>query len=604
MTLSRILLCTLVLSSLTLAPAAEFTRYDATARKLLARMTQDEKIGQMVQPDQEFIKSLDDIDKYHLGSVLSGGGSDPKSGNDLQSWTNLYNSIQQHALKSRLRIPLLYGIDTIHGNSNLLGAVIFPHHIGLGATRDAKLVEQIGRITAEETRATGINWGFGPCVTVPQDIRWGRSYEGFSDQPDIVKVLGAAETKGMQGVRLDDKLSILACAKHFAADGGTRFGTGIKDLMDHGDSQMDAATLKRIHLQGYITSIQAGVGSIMPSYNMWNGVRCSGSKELLTTILKGELGFDGFLISDYNAIDEIKAPSYKDQIEISTNAGMDMFMVPSKYAELYEDLKQLVAEGRVPQSRIDDAVIRILRVKIAMGMMDPKNSQLSDPALQKTFGSPEHRAVARQAVRESLVLMKNENHLLPLKKNAARIVVAGPSADNIGDQCGGWTIDWQGKTGNVTTGGTTVLQAIRNAVSKGTVVVTSKDGTDTQGATVGIVVLGERPYAEMNGDRKDLYLTPGESTAIANLKKAGILVVTVLFSGRPMFVEEEMAQSDAFIAAWLPGTEGAGVADVLFGDYKPTGKLSFTWPKATSTSLHLGNAGYQTLFKVGYGLSY
>lgn len=569
----------------------------------MAQMTLDEKIGQMLQPDQQYVKNIDDLETYHLGSVLSGGDSDPATGNDLKSWTDTYDRFQARALKTRLKIPLLYGVDAVHGHSNVLGAVMFPHNIGLGCTRDAALVREISRITAEEVRATGIQWAFAPCVTVPQDIRWGRSYEGFGETPDIVTPLGEASVHGLQLDDLSNPLGVLACAKHFAGDGGTKFGTGLNGKLDHGDDQIDEATFRRIHLPAYIKAIKAGAGTIMPSYNSWNGIKCSANKKLLTDILKNEFGFQGFLISDYNAIDEIPG-SFKDQIRISANAGMDMFMVPDKYARMFTLLKELVNENAVPMSRIDDAVARILRVKYAMGLMDPNRSQLADRSLQKNFGSPAHRKVARQAVRESLVLLKNDHKVLPISKTVARIHVAGKNADNIGNQCGGWTIRWQGQTGDVTPGGTTILQAVKNAVSKGTKVTYSLDGSGATGATVGLLVIGEKPYAEMMGDRTELSLDTEDLNALRNMKASGIPVAVFLLSGRPLFVDEVMGDADAWVAAWLPGTEGAGVTDVLFGDFKPMGKLSFTWPKSTSTSLHIGDSGYQPLFALGYGLHY
>jgi beta-glucosidase len=585
------------------AKPKSLSSFDPQAKALLGQMTLDEKIGQMTQAEQNELKDPADVENYFLGSVLSGGSSDPKEGNSIQAWTDLYDRLQARTKNSRLKIPLLYGIDAVHGHNNVLNAVIFPHNIGLGCTRNPKLIEQVNRVTAEEVRATGIQWAFGPCVTVPQDIRWGRTYEGFSEDPKLVKELAGPAVRGFQGSGLDDPLGVLACAKHYVADGGTSYGS-TKTGLDQGDSKMDEATLRKIHLQGYLTAIEAGVGTIMPSYSSWNGVKCSASKRLLTEILKDELGFQGFLISDYNAIDQI-AKDYKEAIGISINAGMDMVMVPTRYREYFNDLKALVNEGKVPMSRIDDAVLRILRVKFAMGMMDPKLSQLANRSLQKGFGSAEHRAVARQAVRESLVLLKNEgkvlplsNKVLPLSKKAARLHIGGKNADDLGNQCGGWTIDWQGKSGEVTTGGTTILKAIQNTVSKDTKVTFSKDGSGAQGATVGVVVIGETPYAEMKGDRADLALAPEDIAAVKNMKAAGIPVVVVVVSGRPLILGDVLAQAGAVVAAWLPGTEGQGVADVLFGDYKPTGKLSFTWPKA------VGQGTAAPLFAYGYGLKY
>jgi beta-glucosidase len=567
-------------------------------------MTLEEKVGQMTQPDHEAIKDPADVAKYFVGSVLSGGNSDPKEGNSFEAWRAMYNRYQQAAMSTRLGIPILYGVDAVHGHNNVLGAVVFPHNIGLGCTRNPELVQRISQITAKEVRATGIQWTFAPAVTVPQDIRWGRTYEGFSEDPELVKVLGEAATRGLQGSDLSAPLSVLACAKHFIADGGTKFGTGIDKKLDQGDSQMDEATLRKIHLPGYITAIKAGVGSIMPSYSSWNGVKCSASKRLLTEILKEELGFEGFLISDYNAIDQIDK-DFKKAVGISINAGMDMAMVPQRYAEYHRVLVELVNEGVVPMSRIDDAVTRILRVKFAMGMLDKSRSQLADPSLAASFGSPEHRQVARDAVAQSLVVLKNDRNTLPFTKTAKRIHVAGKNADDIGNQCGGWTVPWQGKSGEVTTGGTTILAAIKKAVSAGTSVTFSADGRGSEGADFGIVVIGETPYAEMQGDRADLALAKEDLAAVAAMKQAGIPVAVVLVSGRPLFVEEVLNQADAFVAAWLPGTEGGGVADVLFGDKKPNGKLSYSWPRAGSTlpvNMHTPNG--DPLFAYGAGLSW
>jgi len=582
------------------APGRGLAQFDSQVDRLLPTLSLDEKIGQMTQPDQSYLKKLDDIERYHLGSILSGGDSDPKSGNDLNSWTDLYDHYQSRALAAKPRIPLLYGVDAVHGHNNVIGAVIFPHNIGLGCTRDARLVERAARITAEEVRATGIQWAFAPCVTVPQDIRWGRTYEGYSESPEVVRELGAAAVRGLQGKSVDDPLSVAACAKHFVGDGGTTFGTGVDGHpLDQGDTRVDEATLRKIHLPGYITAIQAGAVTIMPSYSSWNGQKCSGHRKLLTDILKKELGFTGFLISDYNALDELQG-SRREQIAQSINAGMDMVMVPERYEEFFHTLRELVDKGEVPMERINDAVTRVLRVKFAMGLMDPNRQQLADRSLHKTFGSAEHRAVARECVRQSLVLLKNEKHLLPLAKNAARIHVAGKSADDLGNQCGGWTITWQGKSGSPTQG-TTILAAIRKS---GAQVTHSTDGSGAAGATVGIAVIGETPYAEMKGDRASLALEAEDVAVVDKMKSAGIPVVVVLISGRPMIIESALQKADAVIAAWLPGSEGDGVADALFGNHKPSGKLSFTWPSREATSLARNDPGYKTLFPLGYGLSY
>ena len=585
-----------------------FSAYDAEAKALLATMTLEEKVGQMTQAEQEKLTDVKDIQTYFLGSLLSGGSSDPKAGNSLQAWTEMYDGYQKQALQTRLKIPILYGVDAVHGHNNVLGAVVFPHNIGLGATRDPKLVEEIARLTAEEVRATGIQWAFAPCVAVARDERWGRTYESFSEDPSLVAELGTAAVRGLQGTDLKDPLRVLACAKHYVGDGGTSWNSAPHlaaqgARLDQGDTRLSEAELRRIHLAGYPAAIAAGVGSIMPSYNSWNGEKASGSKRLLTDILKTELGFEGFLISDYNALDQLPGDR-RAQVKQSINAGMDMVMVPEKYKEFYAALKDLAEKGEVPMARVDDAVLRILRVKIAMGLMDPARSSLADRSLQARFGSPAHREVARRAVRQSLVLLKNEKKTLPLSKTAKRIVVAGKNADDIGNQCGGWTIDWQGKSGPIVPGGTTILAALK-AAAKGGEVTFSADGTGATGADVGVVVVGEKPYAEFFGDREDLALDKDDLAAIANVKKAGIPVVVVVVSGRPLILGDALGQADAVVAAWLPGTEGQGVADVLFGDYKPTGKLSFTWPRTMAQiPINVGDAAYDPQFPFGFGLTY
>ncbi len=583
----------------------DFAVLDRRIEPLLANMTLDEKIGQMTQPDQDFLKDPADIENYFLGSLLSGGNSDPKEGNSLTAWTEMYERYQQRARRTRLRIPLLYGVDAVHGHNNVLGAVVFPHNIGLGCTHNPQLVQKIARATAIEVRATGIHWTFAPCITVPRDERWGRTYEGFSEDPELAGILGTAAVRGLQDSDLSNPLAVLSCAKHYLGDGGTTFGTAREGKgLDQGDTQVTEAELRRVHLSPYVPAIRAGTGSIMPSYSSWNGVKMSGNKYLLTDVLKGELGFEGFLISDYNAIDQI-TPDYKTAIKQSINAGMDMVMVPSNYRVFIQYLKELVEEGEVPMSRIDDAVTRILRVKCAMGLLDDDWSLPADRELHKLVGCAEHREIARQAVRESLVLLQNENDVLPISKQLGRVHVAGKNADDIGNQCGGWTIAWQGASGEVTPGGTTILSAIKNTVSPQTLVTYSKDGSGAAGADVGIVVIGETPYAEFEGDRADLSLAAEDLEAIANLKKDGIPVCVVLISGRPLILGGALDQSDALVAAWLPGTEGQGVADVLFGNFRPTGKLSFTWPRNTGQlPINLGDATYDPMFEFGFGLRY
>jgi len=550
--------------------APMFSQHDKQVDALLAQMTLDEKVGQMVQVDSAALQNKADVQKYFLGSVLSGGNSDPDTNNAAVGWLTFVTEFQKQALQTRLKIPLLYGIDAVHGHNNIDGATVFPHHIGLGATHDPKLVERAERVTAEEVAGTGIRWAFAPCVTVPQDARWGRTYEGYSDDPKLVSELGAAAVRGLQGKHLSaEPTSVLACAKHFIGDGGTTNG------IDQGNTICDEATLRKVHLPPYIAAIKAGVGSIMVSYSSWNGVKMHGNKHLLTDVLKTELGFRGFLVSDWAAIDQI-SPDYKHDIEQSINAGLDMIMIPNgpdkpnNYVEFITDLKALVGEGKVPAARIDDAVRRILRIKFQMGLFD---STATDPELTLEIGSQAHRAIARECVRKSLVLLKNERHLLPLSPKINRVVVVGVGADDLGMQCGGWTVDWQGRRGEVTHGGTTLLAAIRQAVSPATVVTFSPEASNVTNADVIIAVVGEPPYAEMKGDRSDLNLSAEDMALIACAKASGTPVVTVVFSGRPLVWNQALADSDAFVAAWLPGTEGQGMTDVLFGDYKFTGKM-------------------------------
>lgn len=569
--------------------------------ELISKMTLEEKIGQMTQVDYLVIKeNLGDIAKYSIGSILWGGSSDPKEITP-NGWSEAADQLQKLSQRSRLKIPLLLGIDAVHGHNNVDGAVIFPHNIGLGATRNPKLLEEIGHVTAKEIKGTGINWDFAPCVAVALNERWGRTYESFGEDPALVSMLGVAYVKGMQGKDLSDKNSTLACVKHYVGDGGTTNGK------DQGNTECDEETLRKIHMLPYVDAIKAGAKSIMVTYNSWKGEKLHGHKYLLTDVLKNELGFEGFLISDWAAIDQLPG-DYKSDIEQSINAGLDMVMIPRKlteqnnYRQFVTFLKELVDEGKVPLSRVEDAARRILKVKFELGVFD---NYLTDKNLTKKIGSKEHREVARDAVRQSLVLLKNENNVLPISKNIKNILVTGPGADDLGMQCGGWTISWQGSLGNVISGGTTILQAIKNTVSKGTNVTYSPDGSGAEGADVVIVVFGEKPYAEGKGDTSDVSLSDEKNKLVSKLKSAGVPVVTILLSGRPMIIQDALNNSDSFIAAWLPGTEGQGVADVLFGDFKPVGKLPHSWPRnMQQVPINIGDANYDPLFPYGYGLTY
>lgn len=586
------------ISTVVAADPGTAARVDA----LMKSMTLDEKIGQMTQVDYDAIKlNPADIEKYALGSTFWGGDSEPNSIKPL-AWAEICDAYQKLALKTKSKVPLIFGIDAVHGHNNVDGAVIFPHNVGLGATRNPKIVEQIGRATAVEMQGTGIQWDFAPCVAVARNERWGRTYESFGEDPALVKELGAAFVKGLQGDKLSDKTSALACVKHYMGDGGTTNGK------DQGNTEVDEATLRAIHLPGYVECIKAGALSIMASYNSWNGKKMHGNKYLLTDVLKNELGFRGFIVSDWAAIDQLDTNSYKNAILQSINAGIDMAMIPNapkqknNYVDFITSVKELVMGGKIPMSRIDDAVRRILTVKYEMGLF---KHPYRDPALLAEVGSKAHREIGRDAVRQSLVVLKNEKNILPLSKMSKSIVVAGKGADDIGMQCGGWTISWQGKSGNVSSGGTTILQAIKQTVSKNTAVTYSADGSGAVHADVGIVVVGEEPYAEMVGDRTDLHLSPTDVEVIERVRSAGIPVVVILLSGRPMIITEEIKKSQAFVAAWLPGTEGQGVADVLFGDYKPTGKLPRTWPKdMTQIPVPAKDKNVEPLFPYGFGLTY
>ncbi|MBK6913179.1 MAG: glycoside hydrolase family 3 C-terminal domain-containing protein [Ignavibacteriales bacterium] len=556
-------------------------------------MTLDEKIGQMTQVDRAYLKSIEDIKTYYLGSLLSGGGSAPED-NSPQGWADMYDDYQSIALQTRLKIPLIYGIDAVHGHNNVEGAVIFPHNIGMGCTRNPELVKQAAQITAAEVSGTGIDWTFSPCIAVALDERWGRTYESFSENAELVSIFSEAEVTGYQGDDLSAPGAILSCAKHFAGDGGTVNGD------DQGNTVCDETFLRTVHLPGYQSAINSGVGSVMASFSSWNGVKMHSNKYLLTDVLKTEFGFDGFLVSDWAAIDAIPG-DYKSDIEISINAGIDMVMVPDKYIEFITNLKELVNEGKISIERINDAVRRILNIKFKLGLFD---KPFTDRSFTTQIGSAEHREVARECVRQSLVLLKNENSFLPLSKTTGKILVAGKSADNLGYQCGGWTISWQGGSGDITTG-TTILEAIQNTVSTSTIVNYSEDGTDAENNDLAVVVIGETPYAEFDGDNNNPVISDEDLQTIANVKSAGIPFVIILISGRPLILGNVIDDCDAFVAAWLPGTEGQGVADVLFGDFAPTGKLSFSWAKSVSQiPINFGDANYDPLFPYGFGLTY
>ncbi|MEJ2355890.1 MAG: glycoside hydrolase family 3 N-terminal domain-containing protein [candidate division WOR-3 bacterium] len=523
---------------------------------LLSRMTMDEKVGQMIQAERASSGILDNISTYHLGSVLSGGGSTPYP-NTPENWMDMYDSLQSRAMSTRLGIPIIYGIDAVHGHNNAYGAVIFPHNIGLGCTRDSTLAEKIGEITAMELSATGLDWTFSPCISVARDERWGRTYESFGETPELAEMIGSAIVRGYQGDTLANSSSILACAKHYIADGGTTNG------QNTGNAEIDEETLREIHLPGYIKAIENDVGSIMISFSSWNGVKCHGHDYLIDTLLKQELGFEGFVISDWEGINQLEG-SFADKIENAINAGIDMAMEPYNYINFYNTLKNLVEQGNIDTNRINNAVRRILRIKFKMGLFE---RPYADRSLLDSIGTEAHREVAREAVRKSLVLLKKKDGILPLRKENINIFLAGEHADNLGYQCGGWTISWQGLSGDITIG-TTIREAIEQE---------APDAENLQVSTINL---------------------------IRNIKNAGLPVIVILISGRPMIIESIIPYSDAIIAAWLPGTEGTGIIDVLFGDYEPSGLLSHSWPaEMEDIPINFGDAIYAPLFEYGYGIT-
>jgi beta-glucosidase len=611
---------------------------EVRASELLHKMSLEQKVAQMIQAD---IRSVtpEDVRRYHLGSILNGGGAFPN--NDKHStvadWVSLADQFYDASMDTSQgapAIPIIWGTDAVHGHNNVIGATLFPHNVGLGAAHDPDLIQRIGQATAREVAATGIDWTFAPTVAVVRDSRWGRSYEGYSDKPDIVRLYAGRMVQGLQGTvgtgSFLDGNHILATAKHFIGDGGTNQG------IDRGNNRASERDLLAIHGQGYVAAIQSGVQTIMVSYNSWQGIKLHGHRHLLTDVLKSQMGFDGIVVSDWDGVDEVQGCS-KDRCAQAINAGIDMIMVPDQWKSFLQNTIAQVRAGDIPMSRIDAAVTRILRVKLRAGLFE-KGRPSSRPLASKTaeLGSPEHRALAREAVRKSIVLLKNDNCLLPLTPKA-NVLVAGDGADDIGKQSGGWTISWQG-TGNTNAdfpGATSIFAGIRQTVAAaGGTAVLSKDGSYQARPDVAIIVFGENPYAEWHGDLKSIeYQGPFDdghavdmqrpapevsvldelasgkahavpaakqpSAAAANqqpmapnadlallqrLRRSDIPVVAVFVTGRVRGVTPELEASNAFAVAWLPGSEGGGIADVLFRksdgavNFPFTGKLSYAWP--------------------------
>jgi beta-glucosidase len=590
---------------------------EAKITEIMSQMTLEEKVGQTIQADINFIKP-EDLKTYPLGSILAGGNSSPGQNERAtpDAWLKLADDYWRAALDrpTKAPIPLLFGIDAVHGHSNLVGATIFPHNVGLGATHDPDLIEKIGAATAAEMAAAGVDWTFAPTVAVARDKRWGRAYESYSENPADVAAYSGKMVEGLQGVGGGANGikpgHIMSTAKHFLGDGGTMDGK------DQGDAEMSEADLARIHGAGYPPAIEAGTLSVMISFSSWNGQKMAGNKRLITGALKQRMHFDGFTVTDWDAHRQLESCA-KDDCPEAMNAGVDMFMAPDSWKPMFENTLADVKAGTIPMSRLDDAVRRILRAKIKGGLFTlgaPLDRPLSGKWDQ--LGSPEHRAIARQAVRESLVLIKNENHTLPLDPGA-RILVTGSGANDIGKQAGGWTITWQG-TGNTRRdfpNGESIYEGISKAVEQaGGTATLSDNGFYKEKPDVAVVVIGEDPYAEFQGDRANLDYQTGDRTdleLIHKLKSQGVKVVTVFLSGRPLWTNPEINASDAFVEAWLPGTEGGGIADVIIGDlnkqprYDFKGKLTFSWPKtANQGPLNVGTVGYDPLFAYGYGLTY
>ena len=575
--------------------------------RLMARMTVEQKVGQLVQADISTITPLD-LKTYPLGSILAGGNSGP-FGNERATAADWHRLVNEYRTASSVpgangvAVPIIFGVDAVHGHSNLPNATIFPHNVGLGATHDPELIRRIGAATADEVSASGIEWTFAPTLAVPQDVRWGRSYEGYSSDPALVRSYARAMVEGLQGpLRRGIPVGahhVAATAKHFLADGGTFEGH------DQGDARIDEGTLISRHSAGYPSAIDAGALTVMISFSSWNGVKNHGNKSLITDVLKGRMGFEGLAVGDWNGHGQVAGCTVTD-CAAAVNAGLDLFMAPDSWKGLYGSLLREAKSGAIPMARIDDAVRRILRVKAKLGLLTPHVERSLDP---NRIGSPAHLALAREAVAKSLVLLKNNGSVLPIKPGA-KVLVAGAGADNIAMQAGGWTVSWQGSdvTNADFANGQTIYGALSEAVREaGGSASLSADGSFTSRPDVAVVVFGEKPYAEFLGDVRTLAYQPGDQRDLSLLKKLraqGIPVVSVFLSGRPMFVSPEINASDAFVAAWLPGTQGRGIADVLVAGKtgRPrrdfTGKLSFEWPADARSPIA------QPLFPRGYGLTY
>lgn len=579
---------------------------------LLARLSPAEKAYQMTQAERNALRTPGDIAAHDLGSLLSGGGSVPTP-NTAAAWAKMVDSYQLRAQATRFQIPLIYGVDAVHGHNNVVGATIMPHNIGIGAGRDPKSAERTGAVTAKEVRATGVPWDFAPCVCVTRDERWGRSYEAFGEDPALVEAMETV-IQGMQGspsgkdLHRNDK--VLGSAKHFVGDGGTEYGSATTGsyTTDQGITKVTREELEAVHLSPFAESVKRGVGTVMPSYSSLDilgddqgPVKMHANAEMINGVLKDRMGFEGFVISDWQAIDQIPG-DYASDVRTSVNAGLDMIMVPTAYQDFTKTLKDEVAAGRIGQARIDDAVARILTQKFRLGLFE---KPYADTTHLEKVGSAEHRAVAREAAAKSQVLLKNDGAVLPLEPDQ-KVYVAGSNADDIGNQAGGWTISWQGSSGKTTTG-TTILEGMKKAARSPESVTYSRDASAaTDGHDVGVVVVGETPYAEGIGDvgnGHDLELTAADKAAVDKVcaaMKCAVLIV----SGRPQLIGDQLGKTNALVASWLPGSEGDGVADVLYGRRAFTGQLPVTWPKSEAQlPINVGDGPYDPQFPYGWGLT-
>ena len=582
---------------------------EAQIDEILPKLTLEQKVGQVIQGDTGSL-TPEDVKKYRLGSVLSGGNSapGPLPYAETKAWLEMADKYYNASIDDEdveIAIPIIWGIDAVHGHANLKGSIIFPHNIGLGAMNNPDLIEQIASITAHELTVSGHDWTFAPTLAVPQDLRWGRSYEGFSENPDLVKSYGDRIVIGLQGEFGSENFMgdgrVISSAKHFLADGATENG------VDQGDALITEKELSKVHAAGYYSSIPAGVQTVMASFSSWQGRKLHGDKELLTDVLKGKMGFNGFVVGDWNGHGQVPGCINTDCPQ-SLNAGLDMYMAPDSWKGLYESTLQHVKDGTIAMERLDDAVRRILRVKLLSGIFQKgAPSTRANAGNENLLALPEHKDVARQAVRESLVLLKNNNQLLPIDPSKT-ILVVGDGASSISKASGGWTLSWQG-TGHSNDkfpNGESILQGIEKIVDDaGGKLIFSKDGDTSIKADVVIAVYGEDPYAEFQGDRENLAFIPNgfDTKKLSTYKENGIPIVSVFLSGRPMWANTEINNSDSFVAAWLPGSEGGGISDMLFKtdpSFDFTGRLSFTWPASAVVSKN----NNQALFEIGYGLSY